>query len=516
MTGFLEEVDEQRWEKQLANALLRAATAPLTAADVRALFARFFALETRDRKRSSLYHPLPGPSDVLIKLAGEQTLRDVCTALEDYVAQANDSESTLLAIGLLGRLNTVLPAAPQDIAAVLHKIEVAQLSAPALLEILMLLHERQNWQPLRDLARKAIEQVPATVDYYPVALDLFMLAEGRLLIRSWRQGEQDPALIEKTCTSLDWATERAAEHPKSRYLLKSVKASIRGDYTESIKYMLKAQSAPGLMFRIFSHNLDHFVPLSWNPPLLDTAGGPGTTYYRHSPNDRACLLVSSDRVYFEKYADHFLASFAHWNQDNLIHWHFVNYKPLQHIVDALEARHGVRINYTVEQQPLLDTAPELIRGYYACARYIHLPAYLAHYGKIFITDVDGVICQPIDAQLLGSENTVYLHGGLLHKPHPFPAFIWDSIRAGAFGITGDNQSVQFAKYVASYLRRRFEECRGNNQRFFYADQVALMLAFCRFKDTLSFRSIDGVYSQITDGFREPIADTYLFPHQPAG
>gem|GEM_PF-4459816 len=516
VAGFLEKLGYQRRERQLAKALKRAASRRLTATDVHALLGHFFALETRDRKRSTLYLFPSGASGFLANIAKDHTLKDAKAALEVYVSEADDSESKLLAIGLLGRLHTPLLAVSQNIVVLACNVKPTQLSVPAFLEVLMLLHERQNWQPLRDLAKQAIEQWPAIVDDYPVALDLFTLAEMRLLIRSWRQGVQDPALIEKACASLDWATEHAGAHPKSRQFIKSMKASVRGDYPKSINHMLKAQVESGLMFRIFSHNLEHFVPLSWNPPMDYAADLPAETYYNHAPNDRACLLVSSDQGYFEKYADRFLTSFAHWNQDNLIHWHFVNYNPSRQTIEALEAQHGVRINYTHERQPLLDAAPELVRGYYACARYMHLPAYLAYYGKIFITDVDGVICRPIDAQLVGEKDAIYLHSGLLHQPHPFPGFIWDAIRAGAFGITGGNQSLEFAKYVACYLRWRFEECRSKNQRYFYADQVALMLGYCRFKGALAFHSIDGIYTQDTVEFQETAADTRLFPHHPVG
>ncbi len=101
--------------------------------------------------------------------------------------------------------------------------------------------------------------------------------------------------------------------------------------------------------------------------------------------------MSIDARYLDLYGEKLLESFAYWNPGGLIHIHCVNFEPEQIHLSSLETTYGLQINYSVDQQAGLEEAPHLYAGYCAGARYLYLPRYLEHYGKVAISDIDGVI-----------------------------------------------------------------------------------------------------------------------------
>lgn len=206
-------------------------------------------------------------------------------------------------------------------------------------------------------------------------------------------------------------------------------------------------------------------------------------------------LVSLDRRYFDIYAETFLRTFASSNPDGAAHFHCINFDLTTDFLELAD-RIGISIGWSRDDFTGTQEAGTLA-GYYAAARYLHLPTYLKSYPNIFVCDVDGLVVKKLPALFRGKPD-IRMPARFLRGPRRLYPAPWDAIGAGAVAIRRTDQSVTFVRAVADYLGVAFILAVNEGRRFFYADQNALFAAYYRFRNECQFEPIGRAFSQAGD------------------
>ena len=115
---------------------------------------------------------------------------------------------------------------------------------------------------------------------------------------------------------------------------------------------------------------------------------------------RYVVLISCNPPYVRKYGFPFIRSFAeHVRRDSLLHLHI--YDPDATIIDEVRdliVKTGLaRYAVTTETCPFPAHETKQRKAYYACGRLVHLPYWLACYGRpVLSLDVDFIVESPLD------------------------------------------------------------------------------------------------------------------------
>jgi len=231
-------------------------------------------------------------------------------------------------------------------------------------------------------------------------------------------------------------------------------------------------------------------------------------HIRNQPAETA-LLISCDEGYFDDFALNFVRSFAHSNTETnicantgsntgaCVHFHCVGFTPDHGRLDQWQADTGVMINASVDTTQLkgIGTNDQDIRmGYYAGARYIHLPYYLTIYDRIVITDIDGVFDNSIDA-IFADSPAIQMSSVLLDPAYSRYFAMWENIGAGAFACTAAPEHKAFAATLSLYLQTRFHQAKTGETRFFYSDQVGLLQSYLQHRGDTDFVRMSPTFEQ---------------------
>jgi len=238
-------------------------------------------------------------------------------------------------------------------------------------------------------------------------------------------------------------------------------------------------------------SLKHLEALAASPCAVTGS----LTFGMRNKTIKSCTLISCNAVYFYMYAEGFVESFSIHNPGGLVHIHAVDFEPEEDRIEAMEKAYGVHINITLDRQPLGDLSPDLMKGYCAGARYMYLPAYLERYDRVIITDVDGVLNTSQQAVWQASDASVLL-STLFMEPDRRAHFVfWSNIGAGATGLRADDGGRAFAHMIGAYLLERFVVCQKEGGRFFFSDQVGLLLSLLALKAKYGFARMPALFDQ---------------------
>jgi tetratricopeptide (TPR) repeat protein len=171
---------------------------------------------------------------------------------------------------------------------------------------------------------------------------------------------------------------------------------------------------------------------------------------------RYVVYVGCTADYFLKYGIVFVNSYAaNSASGSLLHLHIVN--PGEEFGNAMSdiSRRLPDLNLvvTTERAPI-DAAldPANSRSYYACARFLQLPGFLAHYQKPMLSfDVDAVVEAPLERILdhVGSRDM----GLVLREPVDSP---WWDIIAFIIGVRPTPATLAYLCRVRNYILHFFE------------------------------------------------------------
>lgn len=282
-------------------------------------------------------------------------------------------------------------------------------------------------------------------------------------------------------------------------------ACMENDLEAAVKHHEQARILPGYNTQFFRAGLNMVSLATMHTlaatPTSEFAENPAFFQeiiykFRHGSGGDATLLAC-DETYFKAYAAGFCRSYGALNPGKVLHIHAIGFEPSETELDKLETDFGVAINVSLDPGPAQDITNDLRRGYCAGARYIHLPTYLDHYSRIIVNDIDGIVHRSFDDVWSGHGGKVLLSTLVLEADRKGHFAFWSNIGAGAFGIESIPSHRQFAQALANFLTRRFNECDERDERFFFSDQVGLLLCVLAFKGQVPMIRMPQVFRQST-------------------
>ncbi len=283
---------------------------------------------------------------------------------------------------------------------------------------------------------------------------------------------------------------------------RGVLACAQGDFETAVEHHCAAQA--GTYHIQFFRAAANIVPIERMRELAETsidalAGDNGflsrqQVILRHDKTDDVTIIACDDRYYYA-FAERFIESFALNNPGGLLHIHAVGFEPDASRLDAFEHKYGACINVTVDPGPEGVTSGDIWSGYCAGARYIHLPRYLEIYDRVIVNDIDGIVHASMQDVWAGHKGSVMLSTMALEKDRKGHFAFWSNIGAGAFGAEARPEHKAFIKALSGYLIERLAECRRTKQRFFFSDQVGLLLCVLAFRDTVKMTRMGQIFRQ---------------------
>lgn len=410
----------------------------------------------------------------------------------------NAPETIAVAAGILMRLTTDQPAAVQTLQPLVPKLLETCRDQTILFELGNIFRALPNWPLLQQIARAATEAFSEKQWQANIVCDWLMLANYRLLVKKFEANSLCDDDIELFETDINYLAKKIGENTKNVAFYRSLALTLRNQIKDAVSWMLKAQKLPGKILVLF-RRLESFMPLSAlrRQPSARYIELEETVvhHFNHEAPDDGVLLVSVDGHYFKLYHEKLLESFAYWNPGGLIHIHCIDFEPEPDQLSKLEETYGLHANYSVDKRPELAGAPNLYAGYCAGARYLYLPRYLEQYGKVAVSDIDGVIRVPLSDLWSDNNRAVHLTSKLISTEWTSTRLLWEAIAAGSFAIADAPANRDFTWILANYLADQITLCRDRGLRLFYTDQIGLLLAFVASKDTCDFRPLAGLFTQ---------------------
>lgn len=387
----------------------------------------------------------------------------------------------------------------------IDRIVVGDKAAPDLLfDLLLLLHVVEDWANLAVASEGILVAGHGDHNLRDLAADMLVQARYQLIkLRIFQNTvTQDDVLSVAAAIQLTKDT-LGENHPKQAHY-KGFLAAVSGDLTGAVKWHASAPADTGYSTQFFRAAANVIAV----GDMKALAGKPQRSlpescwHIRHAGHSE-CTLISTDQGYFTTYFEGFLESFSLLNPGALLHVHAVGFEPTLARLVELEDRYSVHINITHDPQALKRLNPDLRKGYCAGARYMYLPDYLSRYSRVIIHDVDGVletsmkdVWQPADS---APRDHAIMISSLIPDDNRRGHFaFWQNIGAGAFAIAANSENLKFATALSGYLQSRFAICQRTGGRFFFTDQVGLLLATLAFNDVCTIVRMPQIFSQSSD------------------
>ena len=377
-------------------------------------------------------------------------------------------------------------------------------SPDLIFDLLLMLHVVEDWAGLGKASEAILRSDLDDHDLRDLAADMLVQARYQLIKLKIFQN----SLTEDDVTSVAAAitvTENTLgpHHPKHAHY-QGFLSAISGDLEKAVELHAGAPANTGYSTQFFraAANVISLAEMKAFAGMPMRSLPDGCWHMRHTGHSE-CSLISTDQGYFTTYFDAFLESFSLLNPGALLHVHAVDFEPGVARIVELETRHGVHINITHDKQSLQRLNPDLRKGYCAGARYMYLPQYLALYSRVIIHDIDGVLeTSMADVwQSKGGQNrdSAVMISSLVPNDDRRGHFaFWQNIGAGAFAIAASTANLKFGTALSGYLQSRFDICQRTGGRFFFTDQVGLLLATLAFKDECTIVRMPAIFSQSGD------------------
>lgn len=354
------------------------------------------------------------------------------------------------------------------------------------------------WAHLEDLCDSALPTFERGDVRLNVVADWYVLARYRQMVRKFEVNRLSESDINDFESLIDRLAGAIGPDSKNTAFYRSILATLRNDLIGAVDWILKAQKLPGKLIVLFQR-LESFCALDdlmvEQTPAHAALAQTLDHHFLHAADGGPVLLLSADSAYVQRYFDKLCESFGYWNPDGLIHLHCVGFSLDDTVRQTLEHNHGVRINFTVDRQPAIEADEQLFPGYCANARYLFLPYYLAHYQKVTVTDIDGVIRRPIADLWRKDDDAIRLTTKILDENWDTTRLLWEAIAAGSLVISHTPENTAFAWRVANYLAGQIAICRERGMKLFYTDQIGLMLGYLASQNTCTFKPLSGLYRQ---------------------
>ena len=427
--------------------------------------------------------------------------KPVFERLNQIVLTEFTADDQLSILGLRYRIGQLSPDDQQavrglDIGQILDS---ADNDSDVYFDLILLLHAVQEWGNLAKVSEAILAAGSGDTDIRDLAADMLVQAKYQLI---------EMKIVENTVTKDDVSsfaaglaiTERVlgADSPKQAHY-QGLLACISGDLERAATLHAGAPENTGYSTQFFRAapnviTLDEMKTIA--PPVSCTI--PNHRWRQRHAGHRECTLLSTDFGYFSKYFEGFVESFSKRNPGGLVHLHAIGFEPEIAIILILEQRFGVHVNITYDPQSLSRLSPDLFKGYCVGARYMFLPQYLARYDRVVIQDVGGGVETSMASLWQGREGSIMISSLVPQGDRRGYFAFWSNIEAGIFAISANRANQKFAASLAGYLHSRFEVCRKTDGRFFFTDQIGLLLATLAFADECTIVRMPAILSQSSE------------------
>jgi len=340
-------------------------------------------------------------------------------------------------------------------------------------EYVWFLFSQRAWAPIVSFMESMDDQ--ARGELQPHVADIYFLSFYRLQIDRIMTGEDRDGFFAEArhvLALLESSWSKASEHLAA---YQAMVDHISGDFD-------------GARARFTGIGAGDFVsPLS----ALRTVLRDPSTYSRDAFNlvirpakQRRTTLISLDRIYFDRFARAFAERYSQNNRDSGLHFHCVGFDPGDEMQAwDLPVAIGVSVDtFDVSRLEPLDRA-----GYYAAARYIHLPEYLRLYEAIYIADADGLVLRDIATieSDLGAADVAFATR-VLEKQRRLFRLPWESISAGSLFIRSTTGGRRFSEALAGYLQESVAGTFADGTPLWFADQNAIFYTWCDLRQEARF------------------------------
>lgn len=211
-----------------------------------------------------------------------------------------------------------------------------------------------------------------------------------------------------------------------------------------------------------------------------------------------CSLIACDKGYFYQFFDGFSESFALMNPGGLLHLHGVGFKPNMDHVSKRALALGIAIHISYDDMDMSRLTPDMYKGYAAGARYLHLPTLLTAYERIIVHDIDGVLEKDMQSIWASTDADIQISSLVLEADRRGHFALWSNIGAGAFAVKRSENALKYCASLANYLAVRFRVCQHTGGRYFFTDQVGLLLATLAYKDQVQIARMPQIFNQSDD------------------
>ncbi len=200
---------------------------------------------------------------------------------------------------------------------------------------------------------------------------------------------------------------------------------------------------------------------------------------------RMATLISLDRIYFDRFARLFAERYSQINRDNGLHFHCVGFDPTNEL-GTWDV--PVAIGLTVDPRDVSALEPLERAGYYASARYIHLPEYLRLYEAVYVTDADGLVLRDIatiEADLGAAD--IALGTRVLEEQRQLFRLPWEAVTANSLFIRSTDEGRRFSAALSAYLEESLARTFADGRPFWFADQNALFYTWLDLRHQVAFK-----------------------------
>lgn len=438
------------------------------------------------------------PTGFFWKQSFDQKTRERCaTGARAALAATQAPAEQLALLGVIYRM-TGLSDGEQATATAIDPGVAAD--APDLqFELLLLLHVVQAWPELASAARHLLADDATGARERALAADMLVHAAYQAVAPRIFRNTIDAAARADFASAISAAKAGVGPGSAKAGHYDGLIASVAGDLDEAARLHAVAEYNIGYATQ-FLRAATNVIPVADMRALADRAETrlDSTSFdMRHEPSS-PCTLIACDQGYFAQFIDAFTESFGLLNPGGMLHIHAIGFRPLDARIAGLEAAHGVRINITHDPMTAAGLTQDLFKGYCAGARYMYLPQYLNHYDRVIVHDVDGILETSMAAVLEGWDADILLSSLMLEPDRKAHFAFWSNIGAGAFAVTSTPAAVDFTRALGAYLMDRFDHCKRTGNRFFFTDQVGLLLATLAFRNTCRFGRMPRIFNQSSD------------------
>lgn len=365
-------------------------------------------------------------------------------------------------------------------------------------DLLMIQHATEAWAALASNGEFILRTTWAPPHLKELAADMAVQARYQQVKLKVFQNKITPDDIVPISKAAMLASNSLGENRPAIAHYRGLIAAMEGNLKASVIFHTEAGQG-GYRTQFFRAG-ENLTPISVMKAKGDQSAALPTAllWQRRETGLKDCSLIACDGSYFYQYFDGFAESFAIQNPGGLLHIHGAGFVPPIERIEAAETTLGIHIHVSYDEMNMNALSPDMYKGYAAGSRYLILPELLKCYDSIIVHDIDGVLKTDMNSIWDSSKADIQISSLVLDDDRKGHFAFWSNIGAGAFAVRKTDNSIKFVTALSSYLAERFDICHTTGARYFFTDQIGLLLAVLAFEGEVEMARMPQIFSQSDD------------------